>query len=128
MMQSAFRRFVYPTDTVKAPSCMKTSILIYKWNVEIYVCISLIYIYAVVFWHTYKECESYYLKIYRISPFGCILTNTFGTVTNWKCASFAFGKKTSGFQIALTNAGSARSRDSVIFSCFIRGSSHLCRR
>ena len=56
------------------------------------------------------------LRMYRISPFGWILMSKFGIVTNWKSPSLAFGKNTSGFQIACTSFGSARSRGSCIKS------------
>ena len=69
-----------------------------------------------------------YRKIYSSSPLGWIRIRTLGTVTNWKFASFAFGKKTSGFQIALTRFGSAKSRASVMFEWDNRGSNHLCLR
>ena len=69
-----------------------------------------------------------YLRIYKISPSGWIRIRTLGTVTNWKLASLAFGKKTSGFQMALTKFGSERSSGSFIFSWANRWSYHRCRK
>ena len=67
-----------------------------------------------------------YLRMKSISPSGCIRIRTLGTVTNWKLASLAFGKKTSGFHMALTRFGSAKSKASVKLLCDSLGSCHLC--
>ena len=69
-----------------------------------------------------------HLSIYKIWPPGSIRTSTFGTVTYWNSASFALGKYTSGFQIALTKLGSFRSRGSTRSSCSRRVSDQCCRR
>ena len=74
-----------------------------------------------LFYYTYR-------KMYKISPLGYILMRTLGTVTNWKLASFAFGKNTSGFQMAFTSNGSDRSRVDLMLWWASRGSNHLWRK
>lgn len=63
-----------------------------------------------------------------MSPLGWIRIRTFGTVTNWKLASLALGKKTSGFQMAFTSFGSDKSMGEVQFLWASLGSLHCCLR
>ena len=95
MRISAFHIADGPEDICSAPSCKRT------WDAT---------------WEDdtvlHYSSSFFYLKMYKISPSGWILINKLGMVTNWKSPSLALGKKTSGFHIACTNFGSAKSRGS----------------